>query len=417
MPRPKQISSGLAGCLAAVALLAAAALPPHPALAEERDPPPPACPAAGTWMDPANGRQLSHQDVIARAAGAEIVLLGEAHDQADHHRWQLSVLAGLHAKTDELVIGFESFPRSVQPALDTWVEGTWSDDTFLKEARWSEVWGMEPGLYLPLFDFARLYQLPMVALNVERKLVSKVGQEGWAAVPAEEREGVGDPKPASEAYRLSLGKVYQQHVPARPKDGDHGGKSEKLSLEETMALPAFERFVEAQLTWDRAMAEALAAARARSGAPRVVGIVGSGHLQHRHGIPHQLADLGVGNVKVLLPMTPAAACETLNPGLADAVFVVERQDGPKRPRPRLGVIIETAEEGVRIRNVAEGSVAAAAELQAGDLVREAAGQALERHSQLIEIVQRQAPGTWLPLRVQRGEETLDVIARFPTAFE
>ncbi len=368
-------------------------------------------------MDPANGRQLAHQDVVAAAAEAEIVLLGESHDQADHHRWQLSVLAGLHAKTDRLVVGFESFPRSVQPALDTWVEGGWSGETFLKEVRWAEVWGMEPGLYLPLFDFARLYRMPMVALNVERTLVSKVGQEGWAAVPVEEREGLGDPKPASEAYRLSLGKVYQQHAPPKPKDGEDHGEGEKLTLEEAMALPAFERFVEAQLTWDRAMAEALAAARARAGAPQVVGIVGSGHLQNRFGIPHQLADLGVENAAVLLPVTPEAACEDLDPGLADAVFVVEREEGGQRPRPRLGVIIETAEDGVRIRDVAEGSVAAAAELQAGDLVREAAGQSLERHSQLIEIVQRQAPGTWLPLRVQRGEKTLDVIARFPTALE
>ncbi len=403
--------------MAAAILLAVLAAPAKQSLAEERDPPPRVCPAAGTWMDPANGRQLSHRDVVSAAVQAEIVLLGEAHDQADHHRWQLSILAGLLAKTDDLVIGFEAFPRSAQPVLDTWVEGGWSGETFLKEVRWSEVWGLEPGLYLPLFDFARLYRLPMVALNVERELVSKVGQEGWAAVPVEEREGLGDPKPASEAYRLSLGQVYQQHVPAKPKDGEHGGDAQKMTLEEAMALPAFDRFVEAQLTWDRAMAEALTTAQARAGSSRVVGIVGSGHLQNRYGIPHQLSDLGIENVAVLLPVTPEAACEDLDPGLADAVFVIERQDSGKQPRPRLGVIIETAEEGVRIRDVAEGSVAAAAELQAGDLVREAAGQSLERHSQLIEIVQRQAPGTWLPLRVQRGEETLDVIARFPTAFE
>ncbi len=368
-------------------------------------------------MDPANGRQLSHQDVVAAAAKAEIVLLGEAHDQADHHRWQLSVLAGLLAKADNLVVGFEAFPRSVQPALETWVEGDWSRDTFLEEVRWSEVWGMEPELYLPLFDFARLYRLPMVALNVERKLVSRVGQEGWAAVPADEREGLGDPQPASKAYRLSLGKVYQQHIPSKPKDGEHGSEGEELTLEEVMALPAFDRFVEAQLTWDRAMAEALADARARTGAPQVVGIVGSGHLQNGYGIPHQLADLGIEDVAVLLPVTPEAACADPDPGLADAVFVIDRQDGGRGPRPRLGVIIETAEDGVLIRDVAEGSVAAAAELQAGDLVREAAGQELERHGQLIEIVQRQAPGTWLPLRVQRGEQTIDVVARFPTAFE
>ncbi len=417
MPRPTQLLTGPFGYLAAAILLGAVAVAPQPSPAEQRDPPPRACPVAGTWMDPANGRPLSHRDVVAAAAEAEIILLGESHDQADHHRWQLSVLAGLLAKTDKLVIGFETFPRSVQPALDSWVAGGWSGETFLEEVRWSEVWGMEPELYLPLFDFARLYRLPMAALNVERTLVSRVGQEGWAAVPVEEREGLGDPRPAGQAYRLSLGKVYQQHLPAKPKDGEHGDEGDPLTLEEVMDLPAFDRFVEAQLTWDRAMAEALAAARARSAKPKVVGIIGSGHLENRFGVPHQLSDLGVEDVAVLLPMTPAAACEDLDPGLADAVFVVERQDGGQGPRPRLGVIIETAEEGVLIRDVAKGSVAAAAELQAGDLVREAAGLELERHGQLIEIVQRQAPGTWLPLRVQRGERTIDIVARFPTAFE
>ncbi len=417
MPRPTQLLTGPFGYLAAAILLGAVAVAPQPSPAEQRDPPPRACPVAGTWMDPANGRPLSHRDVVAAAAEAEIILLGESHDQADHHRWQLSVLAALLAKTDKLVIGFETFPRSVQPALDAWVAGGWSGETFLEEVRWSEVWGMEPELYLPLFDFARLYRLPMAALNVERTLVSRVGQEGWAAVPVEEREGLGDPRPAGQAYRLSLGKVYQQHLPAKPKDGEHGDEGDPLTLEEVMDLPAFDRFVEAQLTWDRAMAEALAAARARSAKPKVVGIIGSGHLENRFGVPHQLSDLGVEDVAVLLPMTPAAACEDLDPGLADAVFVVERQDGGQGPRPRLGVIIETAEEGVLIRDVAKGSVAAAAELQAGDLVREAAGLELERHGQLIEIVQRQAPGTWLPLRVQRGERTIDIVARFPTAFE
>jgi len=28
-------------------------------------------------------------------------------------------------------------------------------------------------------------------------------------------------------------------------------------------------------------------------------------------------------------------------------------------------------------------------------------------------VQRQAPGTWLPLKVKRGSETLELIAKFP----
>jgi hypothetical protein len=32
---------------------------------------------------------------------------------------------------------------------------------------------------------------------------------------------------------------------------------------------------------------------------------------------------------------------------------------------------------------------------------------------LVTIVRRQAPGTWLPLAVRRGEQSLEVVARFP----
>ena len=35
---------------------------------------------------------------------------------------------------------------------------------------------------------------------------------------------------------------------------------------------------------------------------------------------------------------------------------------------------------------------------------------------LIDIVQRQAPGTWLPLTVRRGEDSHEIVARFPTSF-
>jgi hypothetical protein len=33
--------------------------------------------------------------------------------------------------------------------------------------------------------------------------------------------------------------------------------------------------------------------------------------------------------------------------------------------------------------------------------------------EVVEIVQRQAPGTWLPLKVRRGDNTLELIAKFP----
>jgi len=42
-----------------------------------------------------------------------------------------------------------------------------------------------------------------------------------------------------------------------------------------------------------------------------------------------------------------------------------------------------------------------------------AGETVSAPSDVIDAVQRQAPGTWLPIAVQRGDETLDLVARFP----
>ena len=77
-----------------------------------------ACQTPGTWLDPASGKILSSDQLMATLAGRKIVLLGETHTSMEHHRWQLHMLAGLQAHRASLVVGFEMFPRSVQPALD-----------------------------------------------------------------------------------------------------------------------------------------------------------------------------------------------------------------------------------------------------------------------------------------------------------
>jgi hypothetical protein len=210
-----------------------------------------------------------------------------------------------------------------------------------------------------------------------------------------------------------------EHRHATEKAGEHPSLSDVSDedIDEILEDPGFQRFVEAQLTWDRAMAEALAIARRSGGNPLVVGIVGRGHAEHGWGIPRQLEDLGISDTAVLLPVARAADCTALVPGVADAVFVVEEADEPERPRPRLGVRIETTDTGVRVGEVVEGSIAETAGLKAGDIVVAAAGFPVNNVGNLIEVVHRQAPGTWLPLTVRRGGKTLEMIARFPNLVE
>lgn len=390
------------------------------------------CAAIGQWIDPATGDVKAYDDVIEAAAATPIVMLGEVHPHVEHHRWQLAAIGALHGRNPNMVLGFEAFPRAVQPALDRWVAGELTEEQFLEETVWDRNWGFDPELYLPMFHFARLHQVPMVALNVERDFVSRIRDEGLENIPEEERRGLTAPRAPTDDYLASLAETFGQHVDLGSGDDqadeaesdqeviEDSGRNETGGDEGTGDVlddPRFQNFVTVQTTWDRAMAQALAEASARPEAPLVVGVLGSGHLEYGFGVPYQLEDLGVQNAAVFLPVSPADSCDVHKDEVADALFVLPpmEQVASAPDGPRLGVMIETAEDKVRVMQVMDDSVAAAADIRDGDAILQAAGVALKDTADLIGIVQQQAPGTWLPLSIERDGETLDIVAKFPAA--
>ncbi len=383
---------------------------------------PPVCQAAvGQWLDPATGAEVASGRLFLSLANKPIVLLGEAHDRRSHHRWQHYMLAALHSRNSNMVLGLEMLPRRVQPVLDDWSQGKLDEADFLEQSEWDALWGYDASLYLPLLHFARLNRLPTIALNIDRQLVSKVGAEGWHSLEADERMGLSDPAPASADYRRRLGELYAYKLQIRGHSQDAVSDGDQ-DLQEIMQSEAFSNFVDAQLTWDRAMAEALAAAHRRDPEALIVGIIGRGHLEYGNGISYQLADLGIDDVEVLLPVDADEACQALSAelvgaDLADAVFVVEEQVDEDEPRPRLGVMIDNGDNGVRVMEVVPGSVAERAGILAGDIIQEAAGFEVETTGQLIDVIQRQAAGTWLPLKILREDENQELIARFPQSFD
>jgi uncharacterized iron-regulated protein len=255
------------------------------------------------WVDPASRRVLPSEEVLGAAAAGWAVLLGETHEAAAHHRWQAATIAGLFARNPELAIGLEMLPRRAQPALDRWVAGSVDEAALLAESDWKRAWGVDFALYRPIFDFARANRIRIVALNVDRALIAKIGRSGWDATDEGEREGVGRPAPPSPGYRERLARIAAEHRRAAPEPS------------------AVEHFIEAQLAWDRAMAEGLLTARS-GGAPLIAALVGAGHAERFEGIPNQLAALGAPKPMVLLPWEAGRPCAELAAGLADAVYGV-----------------------------------------------------------------------------------------------
>ncbi len=271
-----------------------------------------------TWCDPTTGEALDGPQLIRSLADRQAVLLGEIHDIAEIHRWQAHVIAALHQVQPRLAVGFEMFPRRVQPILDLWVEGTLSTREFLCRSDWDRVWGFSADLYLPIFHLCRQQRIPMLALNCERTLVSRVGRDGWDAIPDDERDGVTPAAAATVQYRQHLWDIT-------------GGNAARGSGARSPDDPAFDRFVRAQQTWDRAFACRIADALRAGLADLVVGIIGRGHCDYFGGTPHQLADLGVSAVAVLAPHLDSTLTLETERRLADAVF---RLDQPEPPAPR-----------------------------------------------------------------------------------
>lgn len=352
-----------------------------------------ACPAPGRWLSPGVGER-DVDALFSELAQSKVVLLGEEHARREHQRWQLHTLAGLHARRPDLVIALEMLPRRAQPALDAWVAGELDEESFLAQSDWRAAWGHDHESYLPILHFARMHRVPLRAVNVDRELHARLASEGWAAVPEEARYGTTAPAEPPGDYRSRLRAVYAEHLGASRAGFD------------------LERFIAGQLVWDRVMAAGVA--EAASQGVLVAGLMGGMHLAYGHGVPHQLADLGVTDVRVLLPWDGDGDCSEPPRDIAHAVFGIA-PGGRHEPAPPvlLGVLLEPHEDGVRIVDVQAGSVGERSGLRADDVVSHAAGQRLRATDELVAVVRRQAPGTILPLSVRREGREIEVLARFP----
>lgn len=269
-----------------------------------------------TWIDPMTGKTLPFQSLMQEMAKKSVVMLGETHDIAEVHRWQLHVAATLYALRPDMMMGFEMFPRRLQGVLDEWVDGKLDTKTFLEKSEWLGVWGFPPELYLPLFHFCRQNKIRMLALNCYRELVTRVGKLGWDAIPEAERDGLTPAAPPTEDYYDRLA----------------GYRKQEPESSSPMAAPDRDRFMRAMQTWDRAFAcnivHALNDIPADEPKPIVIGIIGRGHLEYGQGTPYQLADLGITDTAVLLTSDKDQWQPEPDRKMADAVFRIDM------PEPR-----------------------------------------------------------------------------------
>jgi uncharacterized iron-regulated protein len=222
---------------------------------------------------------LSVPELIDEVKSSDFVFVGESHDNPAHHAAQLEIIQSLKERNEKVAIGLEMFLAGSQRDLDDWVAGRIPEERFIRI--FNENWqGGYWSLYRPIFLYARDHRIPLVGLNLDRSIVREVAQSGSDFLRSGKVPGVRDLKcDASERYQRYLREVLEHH------QGKHD---------------AYQRFCQAQMLWDAAMAWNLIDYAESNPGSTVVVIAGGGH-SWKHGIPERIERQSTLSYKVILP--------------------------------------------------------------------------------------------------------------------
>lgn len=201
---------------------------------------------------------------------ADLVLMGEVHDNAGSHALRLQLLTRAIEAGWRPAIAMEQFDRESQPALSMAQQRCGLDaDCVIGAARAVSAGNWDWAFYRPVVELAQRFQLPLLAANVSRADAGRVTREGFPAALGETsiaRHRLAKPLPADLAEGQGTA-VRDGHCRLLPDS----------------AVPGM---VDAQVARDVFMADVLTA---QNGRP-VVLLAGNDHVRRDIGVPRWLPD-------------------------------------------------------------------------------------------------------------------------------
>jgi uncharacterized iron-regulated protein len=222
----------------------------------------------------AAGEFIDRTALVHRLQRAQFVLLGEKHDNPDHHRIQEWLLRALIAAGRRPAVGFEMFTTDDTAAIARQLAVQPTDADGLAEAvNWARSGWPAWAMYRPIAEATLQARLPVVATNLSPTTARSLAQGSTAALDAAfmARHGLDRSLPA-ETHRAMAEEIRAAHC---------GYASD----------PQVNAMILVQRARDAQMAASLAAAAPRDGA---VLIAGAGHARRDYGVPMYLATQSPG---------------------------------------------------------------------------------------------------------------------------
>lgn len=276
--------------------------------------------AGDAIADLTSGRPSSAADVLDHMRRADIVLLGEVHDNPHHHQRRAGLLAALGRPVPVVV---EHLPRGATLRLPSGVQGDALRQ--LLETAGFDSRGWSWPLHQPVFETIARAGHSLHGGNLARDATRRVAREGTAALPVDLKT-ILDAAPLSAAARLALEQDLQ------------AGHCGQLAASHLPGMVSAQRGRDAAMA--AALAERVADLRATGRPGPVVLLAGNGHVRRDYGVPQLLAIRQPGVRMLSIEFAEAPRRESAAPaGLFDVVWttpMASRADpcaGFTLPRP------------------------------------------------------------------------------------
>jgi len=339
------------------------------------------------------GIKVSRDQMVNTVASSRVIYIGETHDNLEAHRAQLEVLQGLHQRfPGQMVLGLEMFRRSAQPDLDAWHRGELKERDFRQ--LFHQHWGMSYMIYQPIFEFARISNIPLLGLKSTQDMEQQFREAGPGQPGMPE---IDENDPYHRAYSLSL----------------FGGNSTHTDV---VSKP-----YRMLLLWEETMAETVARflQDPQNDGKKLVVLAGGFHVQYGYGIPKRAFRRVPHPYSIILPVVPEIPTELKESRemkmdkvaipLYSADFAWKLQYIVPPPKTiRLGVLLETLDEGLRVRQVAPQSNAERMKIAAEDVLLKLNGEKVTTGEEFSDRLQKYQIGETIHLTLRRGEQVMDV---------